>query len=132
MKLHFPQRRLVVVFEPHTFSWRNRAALRWYDDVFQGSGKVFIFEPAAQGAATHDQVSQGEIVARVRSAGYDAEAISDPGQAVQAIRKVLTADDAILLLSSGNLGGLIELVPAMAEQVFPLPPRPARAAAAMT
>jgi UDP-N-acetylmuramate: L-alanyl-gamma-D-glutamyl-meso-diaminopimelate ligase len=27
MKQHFPDRRLIVVFEPHTFSWRNRDAL---------------------------------------------------------------------------------------------------------
>src|SRR5262249_10155675 len=26
VKLHFPDRRLIVVFEPHTFTWRNRAA----------------------------------------------------------------------------------------------------------
>jgi len=31
----------------------------------------------------------------------------------------LSPDDAILLLSSGNLGGLVELVPALAEQRFP-------------
>ena len=27
-KLHFPDRRLIVVFEPHTFTWRNRARHR--------------------------------------------------------------------------------------------------------
>ena len=36
--LHFPGRPAVVVFEPHTFSWRNQAALGWYDTVF----KVFL------------------------------------------------------------------------------------------
>jgi UDP-N-acetylmuramate: L-alanyl-gamma-D-glutamyl-meso-diaminopimelate ligase len=119
MMRHFPERRLIVMFEPHTFSWRNRAALKWYDDVFRGAGKVFIFEPAAQGAATHDQVSHAEIIARVRAAGYDAEPISDPNSAIRALSEVLSPDDAILLLSSGNLGGLVELVPALAEQRFP-------------
>src|SRR5262245_18604196 len=116
---HFPERRLIVVFEPHTFSWRNRAALKWYDDVFRGAGKVFIYEPAAQGAATHDQVSHTEIVARVRAAGYDADPITDPQKAIKALDDTLKPDDAILLLSSGNLGGLVELVPALAEQRFP-------------
>ena len=68
-KLHFPERRLIVVFEPHTFTWRNRAAIAAYDDVFAGAAKVFIFEPASQGAATHAQLSQDEIVARTRAAG---------------------------------------------------------------
>lgn len=119
MKLHFPKRRLIVVFEPHTFSWRNRAALHWYDDVFRGASKTYIFEPATQGAATHDQASQAEIVERVRSSGCDAEPISDPAEALRSIGAFLSSDDAILLLSSGNLGGLIELIPAMAEKAFP-------------
>jgi UDP-N-acetylmuramate: L-alanyl-gamma-D-glutamyl-meso-diaminopimelate ligase len=119
MMRHFPERRLIVVFEPHTFSWRNRAALKWYDDVFRGAGKVFIYEPAAQGATTHDQVSHAEIVARVRAAGYDADPITDPHEAITALADVLAPGDAILLLSSGNLGGLVELVPALAERRFP-------------
>ena len=36
MLLHFPTGRCVVVFEPHTFSWRDPAALAWYDTVFAG------------------------------------------------------------------------------------------------
>jgi hypothetical protein len=32
---------------------------------------------------------------------------------------VLASGDAILLLSSGDLGGLVELVPALAEERFP-------------
>jgi UDP-N-acetylmuramate: L-alanyl-gamma-D-glutamyl-meso-diaminopimelate ligase len=119
MKRHFPDRRLVVVFEPHTFSWRNRDALAWYDDVFAGAAKVFIYEPAAQGAATHAQVSHAEILDRVVAAGFDAQAISDPDEAVRTIGGALQPDDAVLLLTSGHLGGLIERIPAAAEQKFP-------------
>ena len=79
-KLHFPERRLVIVFEPHTFTWRNRAAIAAYDDVFAGAAKVFIFEPASQGAGTHAQLTQDEIVARMKAAGFDAEAISRSGR----------------------------------------------------
>src|SRR5215467_6178869 len=82
-KRHFPDRRLLVVFEPHTFTWRNRAAIADYDDVFAGAAKIFIFEPASQGAATHAQLTQDEIVARVRAANYDALAINDPDKALQ-------------------------------------------------
>lgn len=119
MKRHFPDRRLMVLFEPHTFSWRNRDALQWYDDVFSGAGKVFIFEPASQGATTHAQTSQAEIVARVRKAGFDVEAISDPDEASRRIETELHSKDVILLLTSGNLGGLIQRVPLIAEKKFP-------------
>ncbi len=119
MKQHFPGRRLLVVFEPHTFSWRNRGALAWYDSVFAGAGKVFIYEPASQGADTHAQLSQDEIVSRVRKAGFDAEAIHEPSAALARLESVLDKNDVILLLTSGNLGGLIESIPRLAETKFP-------------
>ena len=118
-KLHFPKRRLIVVFEPHTFTWRNRAAIAAYDDVFAGATKVLIFEPAAQGSATHAQLTQDEIVARTRAAGYDAEAIDDAGEALQRLGSMLRQDDVVLLLTSGELGGLIRKIPELVEMKFP-------------
>lgn len=118
-KLHFPDRRLIVVFEPHTFTWRNRAAIAAYDDVFAGAEKVYIFEPASQGAGTHAQLSQDEIVARTRAAGYDAEAIDDPDEALRRLSDVLRADDVVLLLTSGELGGLIQRIPELVETKHP-------------
>ncbi len=38
MKLHFPERRLVVVFEPHTFTLRNRSAVAAYGRHVRGGG----------------------------------------------------------------------------------------------
>lgn len=119
MKLHFPDRRLVVVFEPHTFTWRNKAALPQYDDVFEGADRVYVYEPAAQGAATHAQLNQEDIVERIRSAGFDAEAISDAQAALREITDGTTKDDALLLLTSGDLGGLIKSLPAALEEKFP-------------
>ncbi|HRK70303.1 MAG TPA: Mur ligase family protein [Micropepsaceae bacterium] len=106
MLLHFPARRLAVFFEPHTFSWRNRAALAWYDRVFAGAGHVFIAPPEQQGAATHDQLSHDEIIARVRAAGVSASAL-DPSHVDGALDQ-LKADDAVLVLTSGAMGGAIE------------------------
>lgn len=119
MRLHFPDRRLVVIFEPHTFSWRNRDAIAWYDTVFAGAGKVFIYEPATQGSGTHKQLSQSEIVERVHRTGCDAIAIHEH-DGLENIAAALHANDAILLLSSGPLGGLIERVTTHVEERFPL------------
>lgn len=118
-KLHFPDRRLIVVFEPHTFTWRNRSAISAYDDVFEGASKIFIFEPASQGAGSHAQLSQDEIVARTRAANHDAEAITDPEQALQTLSDVLRPDDVVLLLTSGELGGLIRTIPQLVEMKYP-------------
>jgi UDP-N-acetylmuramate: L-alanyl-gamma-D-glutamyl-meso-diaminopimelate ligase len=119
MKLHFPDKRLIVVFEPHTFSWRNRATLHWYDDAFAGAAEVFVWRPAEQGAGSHDQASQAEIMARLASAGVQAHAISDKDAALARIADALSPDCAVLFLTSGPLGGLIEAAPALAEARFP-------------
>ncbi len=119
VKLHFPGRRLVVVFEPHTFTWRNRAALYRYDDVFAGADKVYIYEPASQGATTHAQLTQEEIVSRVQASGIDAEPIVDADAGLNRIRTGLRPDDCVLLLTSGELGGLITSLPSLVEEKFP-------------
>jgi UDP-N-acetylmuramate: L-alanyl-gamma-D-glutamyl-meso-diaminopimelate ligase len=122
MKRHFPDRRLVIVFEPHTFSWRNRNALAWYDDVFSGAEKIFVYEPASQGASTHDQITKNDIADRVRKAGFEVEPVPEGEQAADIVGRAMRSDDAFLLLTSGNLGGLIQRIPEIAEQKFPAPP----------
>lgn len=119
MRLHFPTRRLVVVFEPHTFTWRNRAALAQYDTAFDGADKVYIYEPAQQGATTHAQLSQDEIVERVRAAGVEVEPIQSVEEGLRKILDEASENDAILLLTSGDLGGLIKSIPAEVEKHFP-------------
>jgi UDP-N-acetylmuramate: L-alanyl-gamma-D-glutamyl-meso-diaminopimelate ligase len=121
MKQHFAQRRLLVVFEPHTFSWRNRNKLEWYDDVFRGCDRVFIFEPATQGAGAHEQASLGEIMERVRAAGVDAAPVHSCDEGLTKIGAELRRDDAVLFLTSGDIGGLIERLPLFAEKRYPLP-----------
>ena len=120
MKLHFPGRRLVAVFEPHTFSWRNRATLHWYDDAFAGCDEVLVYEPATQGAGAHDQVTHDEIVARIRHAGQRATPVTSWAQGVAALESGLRGEEAVILLSSGSLGGLIEAIPQMCERRWPI------------
>ena len=119
MKQHFPDRRLVVVFEPHTFSWRNRNTLHWYDDAFAGANEVFIYEPETQGATTHEQVTLDEITARVAAAGFRVTPVHSCAEGVAALERNMTGFEAILLLTSGNLGGLIEAIPEMCEGRWP-------------
>ncbi len=120
MRQHFPDRPLTVIFEPHTFSWRNKATLHWYDDVFEGSEQVYVWQPAEQGAGTHDQVTQDEIVARIAAAGFNVTGLDNAIDAGSDICDALPAGAAILFLTSGDLGGLIETLPPLVEQRFPV------------
>ena len=119
MKQHFGNRDLIVVFEPHTFSWRNKATMHWYDDVFEGAKKVFVWQPAEQGAGTHQQVTQTEIIARIADGGYDVTPMDDGQHALRDITAGVSGNSAVLFLTSGDLGGLIETLPPILEAKYP-------------
>ena len=85
-----------------------------------GCDRVFIFEPADQGAGTHEQASLDEIMARVRAAGVDATPIHSCDEGLAKIGAELRKDDAVLFLTSGDIGGLIEQLPPLAEKQYPL------------
>jgi UDP-N-acetylmuramate: L-alanyl-gamma-D-glutamyl-meso-diaminopimelate ligase len=117
MLLHYPERPLTVVFEPHTFSWRNRAALPWYDTAFEGSAKVLVIPPPGHGAASHEQATHDEIVARLRDAGVPSEGVASADDVIVALEG-LTGAEVVLLLSSGPLLGLPDTLPPVFDQRF--------------
>ncbi len=117
MKQHFAAKRLLVVFEPNTIGWRARTALSQYDTVFAGAHQVYIFNPPHDGKET--QLSAEEIAGHVSAHGVPAVAVGTPEHMLELLEKEMGANDAILLSSSGAMGGLVESVPALAERTFP-------------
>ncbi|WP_293903837.1 Mur ligase domain-containing protein [Phenylobacterium sp.] len=117
MLLHYPTRPLTVVFEPHTFSWRNRDALAWYDTVFEGVARVLVIPPPHHGEGSHDQSSFPEILARVAAAGVPAEGVETAEAATEALLR-LTGDEVVLLLSSGPLLGLPDSLPPVFDKLY--------------
>jgi UDP-N-acetylmuramate: L-alanyl-gamma-D-glutamyl-meso-diaminopimelate ligase len=116
--LHFPARPAVVVFEPHTFSWRNAASLAWYDTVFEGVARVLLLPPPQHGASGHDQLTQDQILARIRAAGVRADAFGGGASILDDLVHTLAGDEVVLLLSSGPLDGLARSLPARLDALF--------------
>ena len=115
---HFADRRLTVLFEPHTFTWRNRAALPQYRTVFAGADTVWLYAPPSQGAGTHDQVGLAEIEAVAAAAHPDVRTFGRDETA----RIVAEADpdrDVLLVLSSGSFDGALAEIVAAAERAYP-------------
>ena len=115
--LHYPERPLTVVFEPHTFSWRNREALAWYDTVFAGVARVLVIPPPRHGEASHSQSSFGEILSRVAATGVAVEGVETAEAATAALSR-LDGDEVVLLLSSGPLLGLPDSLPAVFDRLY--------------
>jgi UDP-N-acetylmuramate: L-alanyl-gamma-D-glutamyl-meso-diaminopimelate ligase len=117
MLLHYPHRPLTVVFEPHTFSWRSRDALAWYDTVFEGAARVLVAPPPHHGEASHNQSSFAEILARVGAAGVPVEGVETAAAATAALSG-LTGEEVVLLLSSGPLLGLPDSLPPVFDELY--------------
>lgn len=117
MLLHYPARPLTVVFEPHTFSWRNRDALPWYDTVFEGAARVLVIPPPHHGEASHNQSSFPEILARVAAAGVTVDGVETAEAATAALSR-LSGDEVVLLLSSGPLLGLPDALPRVFDDLY--------------
>ena len=119
MLLHYPERPLTVVFEPHTFSWRSRDALAWYDTVFDGVARVLVIPPPHHGEAGHNQSSFAEILARVDATGVSVEGV-ETAEAATAALSGLAGDEVVLQLSSGPLLGLPDSLPGVFEGLYGL------------
>jgi UDP-N-acetylmuramate: L-alanyl-gamma-D-glutamyl-meso-diaminopimelate ligase len=117
MLLHYPDRPLVLVFEPHTFSWRSRDALAWYDTVFAGAARVLIAPPPGHGAASHNQSSFEEILARTAATGLSVEGVRTAEEAMARLSG-LSGREVVLLLSSGPLLGLPESLPPVFDRLY--------------
>ncbi|MDB5237330.1 MAG: UDP-N-acetylmuramate--L-alanyl-gamma-D-glutamyl-meso-diaminopimelate ligase [Parcubacteria group bacterium] len=118
IRLHFATRQLVIMFEPHTFGWRNRANLAWYDTVFEGANMVFLAAPALQGASTHDQLSYDEIAQHIQDTGIRVEPYEE--DAVGNVVSKLADTDVVLLLTSGDFEGTLDSLAQMITLRFPL------------
>jgi UDP-N-acetylmuramate: L-alanyl-gamma-D-glutamyl-meso-diaminopimelate ligase len=115
--LHYPHRPLTVVFEPHTFSWRSKDALSWYDTVFKGAARVLIVPPPTHGAQTHHQSSFDEILRRTAATGVPVQGVRTAEKAIHAL-SALRGDEVILLLSSGPLLGLPDSLPPVFDALY--------------
>lgn len=118
IKLHFPNKKCIVIFEPHTFSWRNHDSLHWYDTVFDGVDEVYLLPPPTHGAANHHQLSHDEIIERTQKAGVKVIKINDDKDCLEKITPSLKGDEVILLLSSGPLYGLPQSLPHALDDLF--------------
>lgn len=118
MKRHFGDKDLVVLFEPYTINWRRRETVSQYENVFEGAKRVYLIEPPLHGKGM--DVSLEEIAERARQSVKEVTAWKEGADCAEHIRTNVQANWAVLLLSSGDMQGLIREVPRILEHKFPL------------
>jgi UDP-N-acetylmuramate: L-alanyl-gamma-D-glutamyl-meso-diaminopimelate ligase len=119
LKLHFPNKNLITIFEPHTFGWRNMEAKKWYRDIFNTSSSVIILPPPIHGAKTHQQMTFNEIIKEVRKNNKNTYGTHNEKETLEILKKITKKNNIIVLVSSGSLLGLTLSVPKLMEKLFP-------------
>ncbi len=110
VKLHYKGKKIIDIFEPHTFGWRNRGNLSWYTDLFKDIETVYIFNPLTHGA-TADQLTIAEMMAEIKKTNPNVYPVTNKEQVYELLKRDLNPDSLILLTTSGALDGLPEDLP---------------------
>ncbi len=115
MKTHFPERRLLIIFEPHSLSWRRKEYLKHYQGLFDDAAKVFVHIDSVPVPKDGTTVSGEDLFAHIKDSGVAAVRLkSDLAPVLEEVQK----DDVILCLSSGDIGGILPTLTQALEQRF--------------
>ncbi len=117
VKLHFPDKKLFVLFEPHSLSWRSRGALEWYDTVFKDTYRTFIYKTLSNDKT---ELTLNDVVNRVKKAGHSVEGFDNIQEGIRLLEKNIDRNSVVLTLSSGGFDGFINLATEWLDRRFPL------------
>lgn len=115
MYLHFPTRRLITVFEPHAFSWRNRKFLKWYKDIFDNVDEVIILPATGHGKKAKDQLTTTEVWREAKKYKKVHTAHGEK-ETLKILQKIVKQGDVIALVSSGLMFGLTSSIPKFIDE----------------
>jgi UDP-N-acetylmuramate: L-alanyl-gamma-D-glutamyl-meso-diaminopimelate ligase len=103
----YPDRRIVAVFEPRSYTAQIKSFQRPFTDGLAQADTVIIanlFHPERYTADT--AISPGEMVETLKAAGLEAEFIPTPDAIVERLAPRLRRGDVVVVMSNGSFGGL--------------------------
>ncbi len=113
----YPDRRIVAIFEPRSWTTRKKVFQKVYPLSFVPADYVIIaplFESFR--VAAEEQLSVDELIEDLRSAGKEAFSIEGADAIVEHLTPQLRPDDVVVVMSNGGFGGIHEkLLAALAK-----------------
>jgi UDP-N-acetylmuramate: L-alanyl-gamma-D-glutamyl-meso-diaminopimelate ligase len=113
-----PQRRIVAIFEPRSYTAQRREFQEGYRRAFQGADQVIIaglFHPERYDATSG--MDPHELTAQIESDGIEARHIPDVDEIVRTVVPETEEGDILLVMSNGGFGGIHgKLLAALAER----------------
>ncbi|MGH9751175.1 MAG: UDP-N-acetylmuramate:L-alanyl-gamma-D-glutamyl-meso-diaminopimelate ligase [Blastocatellia bacterium] len=107
IKQRYPERRVVTVFEPRSWTTRKKVFQKDYPTAFAAADYVVIapiFESFR--LAADDQLLIEEVIADLRAAGKQAFSIEGADAIIGHIMPDLRPGDVVVIMSNGGFGGI--------------------------
>ncbi len=107
LQLHYPNKKLHIIFEPHTFSWRDLSTQYWYNDAFTGATDVcVVMPPAEHGKDTSNSLDANSITTLIQKSDINAVAADSIDEVKNWYGQNISKNEIVLLLTSGELLGV--------------------------
>jgi UDP-N-acetylmuramate: L-alanyl-gamma-D-glutamyl-meso-diaminopimelate ligase len=108
LKLKYPARRLVAVFEPRSATSRRKVFQKEYGEAFDLADEIRIAVAFDQSKIPSDQqFSSQDLVQDLKDRGKSADFFSQVEEGVKAVSTVARSGDVVAVLSNGGFGGFI-------------------------
>jgi UDP-N-acetylmuramate: L-alanyl-gamma-D-glutamyl-meso-diaminopimelate ligase len=108
LRMKYPGRRIVSVFEPRSATSRRKIFQKDYGQAFLEGDSCYIAVPYDQSKiAASDQFSSEQLVDDIRGLGRKAAYFRDTEEGVRVVASEAKSGDLIAVLSNGGFGGFI-------------------------
>lgn len=108
LKLKYPKRRLVTVFEPRSATSRRKVFQSQYAEAFQEADQIYLSQPYDQTRISKDdQFSSEMLVQDLVAFGKRAELMPSVAEGIAVVAKNARSGDLIAVLSNGGFEGFV-------------------------
>ena len=108
LKMKYPEKRLITVFEPRSATSRRKIFQKDYGEAFEPADQIFIAAPFDQTRIdTDNQFSSEQLVGDLTLKGKVARVFHDVDQGVKMVTQELRSGDLVAVLSNGSFDGFI-------------------------
>ncbi len=110
MRMHYPNRRLVCVFEPRSITSRKKSFETKYSEALHlADVSIVVTPPFREGDNKNDFIDVSVITKTLQSFGKIAYAAKDPNEALHLLSKYTQKQDVVVFMSNGDFGGIPEM-----------------------
>ncbi|MBU6375549.1 MAG: UDP-N-acetylmuramate:L-alanyl-gamma-D-glutamyl-meso-diaminopimelate ligase [Bdellovibrionales bacterium] len=108
LRLKYPKRRIIAVFEPRSATSRRKVFQKDYGLAFRQADATFIAQPYdTSRIPAADQFSSEQLVSDLTGVGHPAQLMPSVEEGVAQVTRFARPGDLVAVLSNGGFGGFI-------------------------